>query len=270
MSVVSVFESQDYKVVIRAWIEARPKGGRGESRKIADRLAISTTLVSQVINGDKNFTLEASSELCDYMGFAERETDHFLSLVEYARAGSHGLREKILLRLKKSRDDARKLSERVESDVHLSETQSAIYYSHWVYTGITNWIATKPDAAVDEIAERLKVPVPLVAKVLSFLLESGILINRGGSYDIGAKRTVIGADSPLVVKHHQNWRLQAFNRMPFTDERNMFFTMPMSLSQEVADRIRSDLPSYIERLAKWIGPSPSEVVRCLNIDYFEY
>jgi len=29
------------------------------------------------------------------------------------------------------------------------------------------------------------------------------------------------------------------------------------------------LPSFIEKINKWILPSESEVVRCLNIDWFE-
>lgn len=58
--------------------------------------------------------------------------------------------------------------------------------------------------------------------------------------------------------------------MPYVDNKNLFFTMPMSLSEEVADKVREDLPAYIEKIAKWVGPSPSQVVRCLNIDWFEY
>ena len=266
----SVFESRDYKAFLKAWIEARPRAGRGESRRIAAKLGVSTTLVSQVINGDKNFTMEAASDLCDHLALSDRETDHFLLLVDHARAGSHGLRQRIKRRIDASREAARKLSERVERDRDLSETEAAVYYSHWIYTGLTNWIATQPHASVDQIAERLKMPPQMVAKVLSFLVESGILVNKGGSFDIGVKRTYIGADSPLVVKHHQNWRLQGFNRMPFTDKQNVFYTFPMSLSAEVADRIRADLPAYVEKLTKWIVPSPSEVVRCLNIDWFEY
>lgn len=267
---VSAFEFSDYKDFLKAWLADRPKNGRGESRKIAARLAVSTTLVSQVLNGDKHFTMETASELADYMALTERECDHFLLLVDLARAGNQSLRAKIKRRIDAGREAARTLNKRLEHDRNLSAADAATFYSHWVYTGVTNWIATQPSADVAAIAERMKVPVTLVAKVMSFLLETGILVKKPDGYENGVKRIHIGADSPLVVKHHQNWRLQGFNQMPFTDKQNLFLTMPMSLSEEVAARIRSDLVTSVEKIGKWVSPSPSEVVRCLNIDWFEY
>src|SRR5262249_23613292 len=147
-------------------------------------------------------------------------------------------------------------------------------YSSWVYSGIFNLAATAAHSGQmtpEDIAERLKMPLAVIRKVISFLLETGILVSRSGQYEPGAKQTWIGADSPLVDKHHQNWRLPAINQMPYADEKkNLFFTGPMSLSSADADRIRADLPNYISKINSWVGPSASQVVRCLNIDFFEY
>jgi uncharacterized protein (TIGR02147 family) len=271
--VTSVFEAPDYKAFLQGWIKERPKGGRGESRRMAEQLGVSTTLVSQVINGEKHFTMETASDLCDHMRLSERETDHFMLLVDLARAGSEGLRRRLRRRVDQSRMTARKLSERVEKDRDLTNEQSSIYYSHWVYTGVTNLMAVESHLTIDQLAERLQAPAHLIGRVMAFLLESGILINKNGTYEVGVKLTHIGADSPLVVKHHQNWRLRGFDRMPYAHESktDLFYTAPMSLSQEVAEKIRADLPAYIERIVnKWVGPSTSEVVRCLNIDWFSY
>lgn len=54
------------------------------------------------------------------------------------------------------------------------------------------------------------------------------------------------------------------------DEKDLFYTAPMSLSKEVAERIRTQLPELIKQIIDQVGPSESEVVRCLNIDWFEY
>lgn len=270
MAPVSVFEASDYKEFLKNWLLARPKGGRGESRKIAAQLGVSTTLVSQVLNGDKHFTMEAASDLCDYLALSERETDHFLLLVDYARAGSHGLRLRLKRRIDQSRKAAQKLSVRLEKDRDLSDSEIAVYYSHWTYTGVRNLIATAPEIETEQIAKRLNMPLHTIVKVMSFLIESGILVQNQGRYESGAKRTHLGADSPLVVKHHQNWRLQGFNRMNFAKESDLFYTAPMSLSNELAERVRADLPAFIENIVKLVGPSPSEVVRCLNIDWFEF
>ena len=267
---VSVFEFDSYKEFLKAWIGSRAKGGRGESRRIALRLGLSSTLISQIQNADKHFTSEAASELCDYLELGEKEADHFLLLVEHARAGSHGLKSRLLKKIAKGRAEAQKLSERMDDDKTLTDTEAAIYYSHWSYTGITHLIACQPRLSMDELAERLQLPAHMISKVLNFLIKSGLVVSRDGALEMGLKHIHISADSPLVVKHHLNWRLRAFDRMPYSRNDDLFCTAPMSLSREVADRIRADLPAYIEKIVKWVGPSPSEVVRCLNIDFFDY
>jgi len=49
-----------------------------------------------------------------------------------------------------------------------------------------------------------------------------------------------------------------------------FFTETMALSLEAAQKIRLMLPGIIEQILSISGPSDSEAVRCLNIDWFEY
>lgn len=268
---MSVFEVSDYKAFIRDWVETRPSGGRGQYRQMASSLGVSTTLVSQVVNGDKHFSMENAADLAEFMALGDRESEHFLLLVEHARAGTHRYRERIQKRIDKARRAAQQLSERLEKDRALTDHESAIYYSNWTYTAITHLIACEPLLTVDDIAERLHVPRPAVAKTFSFLVESGLLVAKdGGGHDVGPKLTHIGADSPLVVKHHQNWRLKGMNQMVSKADNDLFYTAPMSLSLETANQIRAELPAFIEKIIKWVGPSPSETVRCLNIDWFEY
>lgn len=100
--------------------------------------------------------------------------------------------------------------------------------------------------------------------------QNGLCGIAGGKLQVGTKRTHIDANSPLVAKHHQNWRLRTFEKMPLQRAEDLFFTFPMSLSADDAKNIRQYLPSVIEQIHKIVGPSPSEVVRCLNIDFFEY
>lgn len=268
---MSVFDTFDYKDFLRTWVSERPGGGRGEYRRMAEALSVSTTLVSQVVNGEKHFSLELASDLCDYMGLRDREADHFLLLIEYARAGTHAYRQRLKKRLDEAREKALKLSERLDKDRDLTETQAAVYYSNWAYTAVTHLIAIDPMLSVDALAERLKLPRYSVAKVIEFLMETGILVPRnGGGLDIGTKHTHLSSDSPFVVRHHHNWRLQAFSRMNFAHNEDLFYTSPMSMSDETAGLVRRELVNVVERVLKLVGPSPSEVVRCLNIDWFAY
>lgn len=267
---MNLFEATDYKDFLRAWVEARPGGGRGEYRRMAEILGVSTTLVSQVVNGDKHFSMENANSLCEHLGFNDREADFFLLLVEFARAGTHGYRSRLQKRIDHARAEALKLSQRLRNDRDLSPTETATYYSDWTFTATTNFIACAPTTDVDSLARTLHIPRAAAARVLEFLLDSGILVRGESGLDIGAKHTFLKRESPFVSKHHQNWRMQGFQQMAHVRPSDFFYTSPMSMSAETADLIRRELPNFVEKILKWVGPSPSEIVRCLNIDFFDY
>ncbi len=267
---MNVFETASYKEFIRAWVAEKPGGGRGEYRRMAESLGVSTTLISQVVNGDKHFSLELAHELCGILALNERESDFFLLLVEYGRAGSHGYRSRLKARIERNREDALALAKRVQHERDLSAAESAIMFSHWTYSAVIHLIACDPSMTTEQIAVRLKAPVSLLVQVMDFLERAGILLRPKGSWEIGPKHIHLKKDSPLVVKHHQNWRLQGFNTMTYQNETDLFYTAPMSMSVETAEQIRLELLSAIERVNKWVVPSPSKTVRCLNIDWFAY
>lgn len=268
---LSIYETEDYKQYIRSWVENYPGGGRGVYRKMAESLSVSTTLISQIVNGEKHFSPEHAADVAEFMSLGEKEGDHFLLLVEYGRAGTHRYRERLFKKVQIAKQAALTLSSRLEQDRQLTDFESATYYSNWAYTAITHLIACNPDLSIDAISTRLHIPRSSVARIMGFLSETKILVPKeGGGLEVGPKLTHIGADSPLVTKHHQNWRLRGFNQMTFAKTEDLFYTAPMSLSHETATQIRNELPAFIEKIIKWVGPSPSETVRCLNIDWFEY
>jgi len=268
---MNIYEYRDYKAFFTDRLHSMPKKGRGEYRKWALHLGVSTTLISQIFKGDKHLNLEMASDLADLIGLTAQETDYFFLLVELARAGSERLKQKIERRVKESQDRAQKLSERLPQDVQLTEEQKLIFYSSWLYTG--SWVSSaRPDVqSAEDLARVLNQPRASVQKVLQFLLESGLCVVKGGNLDVGPMRTHIASDSPLVSKHHQNWRLRAMEKMATHEEaRDLFYSAPMALNEEVAARVRAELPAFIEKINKWVVPAPSEIVRCLNIDWFEY
>ncbi len=267
---MSIFEFTDYKTYFKAWVAALPKNGRGEYRRVATKLGVGTTMVSQVFNGEKQLSLELANDLADYLHLNDHETDYLFLLVEIARAGTFRLQQKLKKRAEAARAEAKKIERQVGKGVEMSEATKAIFYSSWIYSGVRILTALDSMRDAQAIADRLNLPRTQVQKVLEFLLKEGLVLQKDGLLDYGPRRTHIGADSPLVAKHHQNWRIAGFQKMVFSDLDNLFFTSPMGLSLEVAEKIRMELPAFIEKIHKWVGPSPSETVRCLNIDWFEY
>jgi len=227
-------------------------------------------MISQVFKGDKHLSLELAAELCEYLELNDEEADYFLLLVECQKAGSQKLLKRLSRQVHNRQEKARKLENRVKAKNEMTEEVKSVFYSSWIYSGVRLLTDLEQMNSAADIATRLSMPRNQVQRVVDFLIKNHLAVAEKNKLKLGAARTHIGSSSILVNKHHQNWRLQALNKMAFQDEDNFFYTGPMTLSAEVANKIRQELPSFIENINSQILPSKSEVVRCLNIDWFEY
>ncbi len=266
---LSIYDSQDYRAFINDWITSQPKS-HGLKTKMAEALNVSSTLVSLILKGEKDLTLEQAIDAAEFLGLNEAETDHFFLLVEMEKAGTQKLKARFRKKLETARKQAQTLASRVKKDLTLDDQTKAVFYSSWLYAAIRNLTAVDEYQSLEAIAKRMALPKPVVARIVDFLIEHQLCKRDGQKITYGPAFTHVAADSPYVSKHHQNWRVQGMTKMDLAAENNFFFTGPMSLSAEVAAEVRSLLLTTIDQTVKKVGPSPSEKVVCLNIDWFEY
>lgn len=265
-----IFKFTNYREYLAEWIAAQGDQAYGLKGKIAQSLGISSSLLSQVLKGEKTFTADQASDVCDYLRLNEIESDYFHLLVEKERAGNPRYREKLERKLRQVQQQSEKIGKRVPRHRELTDEQKSIYYSNWLYTGIRNLTAIEEFQTADRIAQHLRCDIQLANRILKFLLENGLCREENGRLTYGPASTHVDSDSPFVNKHHQNWRVQALQKMELRGDRDLFFTSPMSLSKEVAEEVRKMIPQFIQNVMKAVGPSPSETTRCLNIDWYEY
>jgi uncharacterized protein (TIGR02147 family) len=267
---MSIYQFEDYKDFFNHWVSSLPKQGHGEYRRVALALNVSTTMVSQVFKGDKELSLELACDLCEYLNMTEDEVDYFLLMVEHRRAGSVKLQKRLIKQIKDRKEKAQKLENRLKKEVELTEEVRAIFYSSWLYSGVRMLASCNDFDDSATIAQRLNLPRNQVQKVIDFLLLHGLLTQKKGELQLGPTRIYLGSSNILVSKQHQNWRLQAFNKMVANEDKNLFYTCPMSLSEEMADKLRQEISGLIDKTLKLVGPSESQTTRCLNIDWFEF
>lgn len=267
---MNVFEYRDYKKYLNEWLKNHSKGGRGQLKKMADHLRVSTTLLSQVTKADKHLSMETAAEITEYMGLNQKEAEYFLLIVEHQRAGSFKLKKILEKKLEREQQLGSQLQNRLPQDRQLTDEEKMQFYSSWMYSAIRILSALPTMNSPKIISERLNVPLGIANDIIHFLLEKNLCIMKENNLTYGPHRTHIGKDSPFVVRHHQNWRLKGLNIMETRREEDLFFTQPMALSKEAAEKIRLLLPGIIEQINSISGPSDSEVVRCFNIDWFEY
>lgn len=191
-------------------------------------------------------------------------------LIEYDRAGNPRYKNKLIRKIKSLQDQSQKIGKRVPRSKELTDEQKAIYYSSWLYTGIRNLSAIQTFHNVNEISRHLNCDLQVVARVVRFLLDNGLCKEENGKLTFGPASIHVDKESPFVNKHHQNWRFQAIHHMELRKDSDLFFSSPMSLSKQAYNEIRKDIPNYIQSIMKISGPSESEQVACLNIDWFQY
>jgi uncharacterized protein (TIGR02147 family) len=267
---LSIFEFSNYREYLKTWIDSQGARAYGLKGKIAEALGISSSLLSQILKEEKSLTPDQASDLCDFLALNELEAEYLHLLVEHDRAGNPRYKDKTARKIKLLQQQSQKIGKRVPRTKELTDEQKAIYYSSWLYTGIRNLTAIESLQHADEIATRLHCEPQVVLKILRFLLDSGLCREENGRITYGTASTHIDRESPFVNKHHQNWRFQAIHKMESGREGDVFFTGPMSLSLEAAEEIKRLLPTFIQNVMKISGPSESETVRCLNIDWFEF
>jgi hypothetical protein len=119
------------------------------------------------------------------------------------------------------------------------------------------------------ICEELRISSPELQKYLDFLLSQGLLAESKGRLVTGSKSIYLPPTDPLTQKNHQNWRLLSLERMQSTNDESFFYSGQYTLSNEVAEQIRIELPDFIDSILKKVVPSKSETARCLNIDFFK-
>lgn len=224
--------------------------------------------MSYIVNDQRDLSEEQAVELVEFLGLTEIESEYFLALVQFERAGTKKLEKLYLKKLEEIRNRASKVKNRVPVHQELDEKAKALFYSNWYYSGIRLLTSIEGQDNIKTIADTLGLPVSRVREVMEFLLAHGLCIEKDNQLQMGPRRTHVDASSPLVASHHRNWRMKALEKMNSTNDQELFFTGPMILSEETFQELKMMALEFIAAKTKKVDPSPSEILACLNIDLF--
>ncbi|MDD4974826.1 MAG: TIGR02147 family protein [Bacteriovorax sp.] len=265
---MSLFDYHDYKKYVNEWIEIQPKNGHGQLRKISQHLGINSVVMSQVFRGERDLTIEQALSVTQFIGLTTLERDYFLLLVQRARAGTNDLRKVFTKQLDDMKVASQALKNRIKHEAFTDEDR-ATFYSHWYFSAIRLGVSIPEHNQLTKIADHLNLERSLVAKVVEFLLKNKLIVEKKNKLDMGPQVTHVGHDSPFVNRHHSNWRLQGLQAMENPREQNLFYTGPMAISHKACEEIRKNLIDTIEKTTKKASQSESEILYCLNIDWFK-
>lgn len=265
----SVFEFSSYKAYLLAWIETRPLKGRGERSRIAETLRCQLAYVSQVLNGPAHFSLEQAEALNALLDHTEDEADFFHLLVQLDRAGTPALQSRVQKKIKKILNDRLVLRNRLEFEKSLSREDQAIYYSAWYYAALHIAVAVPALQTREALTRAFNLPVSRVSQVLDFLISRGLVEEKKGRYQAGDTRIHLESDSPMITKHHMNWRMQAIQSLEHAGSSELHYSSVITVAESDIPRAREALVKAIEQIREIVKPSKDESLYCYTLDLFK-
>ncbi len=264
----SIYQFDNYKNYLNYRISSLPKNGRGEFLRISKYLNVHTSLISQVLSGSKEFSVEQAFKVCDYFGLTENDRDYFMVLINHSRSGTVELKEYYQSILQQIKDKYFTVKSRIKKSVELTEQQKSQYYSDWRFMAV--WLATSLEtvSSIDDIEQLFNINKKDLSKVLKFLNSSGLCLEVDGKLSQGISKTHLDRDSILINRHHINWRLKAIEKLEKASNRELFFTAPLTVSKKDLKKIKAILLNTVQEVSGVIDTTTPEELACLSIDLF--
>ena len=265
-----IYDYQDYKRYLTHFLKTLPNQGHGFRSRMAEAAGCRVAFVSQVLNGSLHFSLEQAEGLNALLNHSSEESDFFLSLIQYGRAGTEVLRNRLKGQISRTREKRLVLKERVDIKTSLSLTDQATYYSSWHYAAIHILVTIEKFQTKEAIYNHLKLSPKRVALVIEFLCSVGLIQLEGHKLHPGVTRLFLGSDSPMISRHHINWRMRAIESLDREVTNEIHLSTLMSFSKRDLLRMREQIVKGIEDTRSVAREStPEEELYCFNVDFFK-
>jgi hypothetical protein len=189
-------------------------------------------------------------------------------MVTMERAASERLRVHLKSKLDKQLQESLKLSRRLSHERRLTDTESALYYSSWVFTAV--WLATSiiHFETVEAISKRFDLDRERIIEVLKFLMDVGLVEEELGRFRSRPQRTHLDNTSPFIVRHHSNWRMQAIRRAEDLKNDELMFSGPISIGREDFKKVREQIVELIRNVSDVVKNTEPDDVAVFQVDLF--
>lgn len=265
---MTIFEFTDYQRFLRKYIEGLPKKGWGFPQKLSEHLGIHPSQISQVLSGQRDFSIEQAIAVAEFISLSGLETDYFLNLVNLNRSGTTQAKDYYRKKNQELKKLSLSLSHRVRQDKILTDEEKSIFYSSYVYSAVRLFGSVEGGVTLEQIKTRFGLTTDRAHEILVFLLRTELMTERSGKFHMGTQHTHVEKGSPYLTRHHMNWRVQSLERIENLDEHELQFTGPVSLSRKDFEKVREVLVKTVNDSLEIVKASPAEDVACINIDFF--
>ena len=264
----TIYDYWDYKEYLSHLLS--PTGaGRGLRTKLAQEIGVQSAFVSQVLKQKVHFSLEHAMKVSRFLRHSEAEARYFMLILEFARAGSEELRRFFQAQIEEVHTKRLQIEKRLDVKQSLSLENQLVYYSSWYYAAIHVLLSIPSLQTKEALGSYLRIDPSRISECLDFLCGCGLAEEKEGQFKIGNTRIHLPARSPLISKHHINWRVRTLEALEdLSPELTLFFSGAITLSKADVAKVHQVLLDAVERTEGIYRPSKEEVGYAINIDFY--
>ena len=265
---LSVFNYSDYRRFLDEYLVLRRRSEKGVQTKLAEEMQCQPAYVSKVLAKRAHFSLEQAERVSHFCHHTESEKDFFILLVQLERASTNELKKYFTNHLQHLRSKNKDLQEHMKLEkVSDLETQLR-YYSHWSVVAIHVLLTIPNFRTRAAISAKLNLSVFEVNAAVEFLKGKGMIEEVDFEIKVGNVGLHLGADSPVIKQHHNNWRIKAMDSIASGSSENLHYSSVVSISEKDRERFRAELIKWIANFRNEVTDSKEETLIAIGIDFF--
>lgn len=263
-----IWEFTNYRDYLGTKLDA--EGARsGLRKKLAAAIPAHTSFISQVINGNADFSLEQAESTNDFFAHNETEGEYFILLVLKDRAGNEKLKKRFAQKITDMQEQNLNIKNRLAKSDEISAKDKEKFYSNSIYGAIHVLAAIEQYQSIEAMAAVTRLSRNRIRDIADFLIRIGILVEDGGKIKSGSSHVHLGNDSELILKHHINWRQHTIANLQFLDKDDLHYSGCMSLSAADTYRIKESMLDNLKKNIEIVSHSKEEVAYTMCLDFFK-
>ncbi len=264
-----VYDFSDYRAYLRSQLNRGNRARKGALGALASALPCQSSYLSRVMSGRADLSAEQADSAARHFGLSTEESYFFLLLVQLARAGTPSLRSQYQRRISQLLDERLDLQKRVGVKQTLSKADEAIYYSLWVYSAVHVMSGIPRLQSKQMMARELGLPLARISEILEFLISVNLVKGEpDGRFSTGIGKIHLQKHSPMIIRHHSNWRNQALRSLESGSEDGIHYSVLLNTSKKDEAKLRASIAQFIEEFMRVAHTSPDEVTNCFALDFF--
>jgi uncharacterized protein (TIGR02147 family) len=265
---MNLFSENEWRGLFRVWQNNQPNNGRGLIASVGEFLCMSSNQFSQMLSGHRKLSIENALELSEFMKLTDLEKEYFLALVEAENAGSQKLKDYWHNKAASICNESQTVRAIIRPEKELDDSAASKFYSSYLFSLIRLFCSTGKGKTLKQITGEFELEEDQAKRILNFLVEQGLVVEKEESYHLGAVSTHVSKGSLNLNRHHANWRIESLKHVDVIKEEEVMFTCPCSLDQETFDEVKSKILALISEAGDRVRQSDAKRVACLNIDFF--